>query len=181
MKAFKAPKTSLGDLDAEAAAILITAAADIALIVDAAGVVRDVAFNSEEPGRGAGRARTRWLGRPWIDTVAPDSRPKVDVAAARRRTPRRGRAGGTSTSSSAPAAPPCPSCSPRCGSATAAALVAFGRDLRPLSALQQRLVEAQQSLDRDYSRLRHAETRYRLLFQLWSEPVLILDARDAAR
>jgi transcriptional regulator PpsR len=37
------------------------------------------------------------------------------------------------------------------------------------------LLEAQQSLDRDYSRLRHAETRYRMLFQLWSDPVLILD------
>ena len=46
MQAFKAPKTSLGNLDAEAAAILISAAADIALIIDEAGVIRDAAFNS---------------------------------------------------------------------------------------------------------------------------------------
>jgi transcriptional regulator PpsR len=42
--------------------------------------------------------------------------------------------------------------------------------------LQQRLVSAQLSMERDYWRLRHVETRYRLLFQVASEAVLILDA-----
>ena len=37
---FRAPKRTLGDLDAEIAAKLITAAADIALVVDAKGVIR---------------------------------------------------------------------------------------------------------------------------------------------
>ena len=45
--------------------------------------------------------------------------------------------------------------------------------LRPrpaaVSTLQQRLVDAQQSLERDYSRIRHVETRYRLLFQIASD------------
>jgi transcriptional regulator PpsR len=54
--------------------------------------------------------------------------------------------------------------------------VAFGRDLRAVSALQQRLMEAQRSVERDYARLRQAETRYRLLFQMSPEPVLVLDA-----
>jgi len=53
--------------------------------------------------------------------------------------------------------------------------VAFGRDLRPQVVLQQRLVTAQQTMERDYWRLRQIETRYRLLFQMASEPVLILD------
>jgi transcriptional regulator PpsR len=55
-------------------------------------------------------------------------------------------------------------------------VMAVGRDLRSTAALQQRLVDAQQSMERDYSRLRHVETRYRLLFQATSEAVLILDA-----
>ena len=55
-------------------------------------------------------------------------------------------------------------------------LVAVGRDLRAVSVLQQRLVGAQQAVDREYARLRNAETRNRLLFQLASEAVLILDA-----
>ncbi|RYF36701.1 MAG: transcriptional regulator PpsR, partial [Comamonadaceae bacterium] len=55
--------------------------------------------------------------------------------------------------------------------------VAFGRDLRAQVALQQRLVSAQLSMERDYWRLRHVETRYRLLFQVATEAVLILDAQ----
>jgi transcriptional regulator PpsR len=53
--------------------------------------------------------------------------------------------------------------------------VVVGRDLRPLAAMQQRLINAQQSMERDYVRLRHAETRYRLLFQVSSEAVMIID------
>jgi transcriptional regulator PpsR len=37
-------------------------------------------------------------------------------------------------------------------------------------------VQAQQAIERDYARLRHAETRYRLLFQMSAEPVLLVDA-----
>jgi transcriptional regulator PpsR len=55
-------------------------------------------------------------------------------------------------------------------------LVVVGRDLRQLAIMQQRLINAQQSMERDYIRLRHAETRYRLLFQVSSEAVMIVDA-----
>jgi transcriptional regulator PpsR len=55
-------------------------------------------------------------------------------------------------------------------------VVAVGRDMRHLSSLQQRLVEAQQAMERDYWRLRHVETRYRLLFQLASDGILVVDA-----
>ncbi len=177
MKAFKAPKTSLGNLDAEAAAILITAAADVALIIDEHGVIRDVAFNSEDLAAEM-EGEESWLGRPWLDTVAEDSRPKVEAMlqdVADRTLPRwrhinQGAGQGGSV--------PILFSTVRVGEG--GRVVAFGRDLRPLSVLQQRLVEAQQSIDRDYARLRHAETRYRMLFQLWTEPVLILDAATLA-
>jgi transcriptional regulator PpsR len=48
--------------------------------------------------------------------------------------------------------------------------------MRHVSALQQRLVEAQQAMERDYWRLRHVETRYRLLFQIASDAILVIDA-----
>ena len=57
--------------------------------------------------------------------------------------------------------------------------VVVGRDLRPLAAMQQRLINAQQSMERDYVRLRHAETRYRLLFQVSSEAVMIVDSSNS--
>ena len=76
VKHFRAPKESLGDLDAEAAATLIAAAADIALIVDAQGMIRmwpSVATSCRPNGR------RKWLGRPWTETVTVESRPKVEA------------------------------------------------------------------------------------------------------
>ena len=54
-------------------------------------------------------------------------------------------------------------------------IVAFGRNLRAVSSLQRRLVDAQQSMERDYARVRRMETRYRLLFEMASDAVLIVD------
>ncbi len=47
--------------------------------------------------------------------------------------------------------------------------------LSAVSMLQQRLLNAQQSVERDYARLRDIEECYRLLFQQSSEAVLVLD------
>lgn len=56
--------------------------------------------------------------------------------------------------------------------------LALGRDLRDAAVLQQRLLQAQQSLERDYLRLRQLETRYRLLFEMSGEPVMIIDSEN---
>ena len=55
-------------------------------------------------------------------------------------------------------------------------VIAVGRDLRPMAQLQQRLLDVQHSLERDYSRLHQAETRYRMLFSMANEAILIVDA-----
>ena len=65
----------------------------------------------------------------------------------------------------------------------------IGRDLRGLAELQRRYLEAQQTLERDYWKLRQVETRYRILFHSSSEEAVvvgpesfsILDANPAAR
>jgi len=51
----------------------------------------------------------------------------------------------------------------------------FGRDLSGLSQMQSRLVEAHQSMERDFLRLRHMEARYRLLFESVADPMLVVD------
>ena len=52
----------------------------------------------------------------------------------------------------------------------------LGRDLGAIAVLQRRLVETQQSMERDYLRLRHIEARYRILFDTSSDPVMVVDA-----
>jgi transcriptional regulator PpsR len=54
--------------------------------------------------------------------------------------------------------------------------IAFGRDLREAGKLQQRLLQVQQSLERDYLRMRQLEARYRMLFERSTEAVLIIEA-----
>ena len=54
-------------------------------------------------------------------------------------------------------------------------LLMVGRDLGSMSKMQQKLMDAHRSMERDYLRLRHTESRYKLLFDSSSEPTLIVD------
>ena len=172
VKAFVSPETSLGDLDAESAATLIAAASDIALIMDSEGTIRDMAMHAEELSRDLDGGAD-WLGQDFRALVAADSTGKVaallgDAAGAAEpkwRHINHVSADGRSV--------PVLYCAVQVGED--GRVVAFGRDLRMLSDLQQRLMNAQQSLERDYSRLRDVESRYRLLFQTSPEAVLVLD------
>ncbi len=172
VKAFKAPKRSLGNLDAEAAATLIAASSDIALIIDADGVIKDVSFHSEELARDLEEAG-QWVGRRWVDIVTVESRPKVETLLRESGSGADPKWRHLNHPGDGPDVPVLYS-AVRVGED--GRVVAFGRDLRAISALQQRLMDAQESMERDYSRLRHVETRYRLLFEMSSEAVVIVDA-----
>ena len=170
---FVSPQTSLGDLDAASAAALISVISDITLVMDAAGVIQDLSFQNEDLVRDL-EGGEAWIGRPVAGTVTLDSRPKIEAllrdalgnADTRWRHINHQARDGRSV--------PVLYCCVQLGAD--GRQVAFGRDLRAMSALQQRLVNAQQSMERDYSRLRDIEMRYRLLFQLSAEAVLIIDA-----
>jgi transcriptional regulator PpsR len=168
----------LANLDAQSAAELLTAASDVVLILDKDGVIRDMALsNADMMGVGC----QDWLGKPWADTVTVESKPKVQAllrpaedAAADGVRWRHVNHPVTDKPDLALSYSVVQLHSAQGDSDTAHA-VAFGRDLRSQAALQQRLVTAQLSMERDYWRLRQVETRYRLLFQMASEPVLILE------
>ena len=169
MGQFRTPEQSLGDVDAQVAAQLIAAAADIALVIDEHGIVQDSAIGESELAAGA----ADFIGRPWIETVAPDSRVKVEqmLTEANARTMTRSREINQRLGPDRDI--PVRYSAVRLGSP--GRVLAIGRDLRSIASLQQQLVSAQQSMERDYARLRHAETRYRLLFQIASEAVLIVN------
>ncbi len=181
MRTFRTPRTALGAIDAEAAAALVSAAADIALIMDEQGIITDVSISEptladEIPGY------VSWLGKPWTDVVTEDSRPKVEqmLADARAGIASRWRhlnhaPGRQGEAPFARSAPDIPILYAVVQAGNPQRLVAFGRDLRPVSSLQRRLIDAQQSMERDYARIRHVETRYRLLFQMATDAVLIVD------
>ena len=171
MTQFIAPKKSLGNLDVDAAARVIAASADVALVLDQQGVIRDVAVSNPELGQ---EGYADWLGQAWTEIVTPESRPKIEALL-------RDADGGKGSTwrhvnHPSPRGADVPMLYSAIKVGKTGKVVAVGRNLRQVAQLQQRLVEAQQSLERDYARLRHAETRYRMLFQLGSEAILIIDA-----
>ncbi len=168
---FREPERSLENLDATTAARVITAAADVALVMDGVGVIHDFAFTGIDS---ALLDVSSWVGRPWVETVARDSRAKVEemlqdsanVPVVRAREINHPTAVGSTL--------PIRYSAVRLHDTER--VLAFGRDLRAIANLQQQLVDSQQTMEREYARLRHAETRYRLLFQVASEAVLVVDA-----
>jgi transcriptional regulator PpsR len=177
VNAVSPPLRSLGDLDAESAAMLVAAAADLALIVDSAGIVRDAAWQTEQLAQDIGSDHA-WLGRPWRDLVAVESRAKIDQLRGDAAVPGPPKWRHINLIGRPGVEVPIMCATVRLGAD--GRIVAFGRDLRPVSVLQQRLMNAQQSIERDYSRFRNVETRYQLLLQTASDAVLILDAQSAA-
>lgn len=170
MQYFTAPEKSLGGLDAEATATLVATAADIVLILNAKGVIKDIAVGNEDL---AGEEWGSWVGRKWTDIVTIESRPKVEAllkGAADQETPRWRQLNHPSSIGD-----DLPILYNAVSVGDSKRVVAVGRELRAIASLQQRLVDAQQSMEREYERLRNAETRYRLLFQIASEAVLIVD------
>jgi transcriptional regulator PpsR len=168
---FAAATEHLAGLDSETAGALITTTADVSLILDAQGVILDVAFADDDLAKAAYR---EWIGRRWVETVTSDTRQKIDdlLRDTNTRQPTRWR----QVNHPAVDGPDIPVryCAMRFGAEKR--ILAVGRDLRALAQLQQRLADAQQGMEREYARIRNAEKRYRLLFQLSSEPVAIVDA-----
>jgi transcriptional regulator PpsR len=173
MKAFKSPAHWLAGIDADAAALLIAAAADLAVILDHEGIVRDFAFQSEALALEFADS-DHWLGKPWREHVTIESRIKLDemLRDVEKKTHRNGR----QVNYPAVRGPDIPILFTALPVGQSGQVIAFGRDLRAFATLQQRVVDVQQSFERDYARMRHIETRYRILFQMTPEPVLILDA-----
>ena len=170
---FEIPNQSLAGLNADASAALLTAAADVVLVIDGDGVIVDVAASAGElPVEGGEKS---WIGKAWMDTVTVESRQKIT-----RLLKTGGQDKPTWRQINVPAQRgadvPLSFCAVPVG--PKGRIIAFGRDMRVQSDMQQQLVDAQQAMERDYLRLRHMESRYRILFDLTSEGVLVVDAKS---
>jgi len=160
-------------LNKDVAQAVLSAACDIALVVAHDGTIRDLGCGKDDLlSAGVGD----WRGRKWQETVTVESRQKVDDllrdgdagAPARWRQVNHPVAGGTDLPVRYIAVP----------FGEKGQVLALGRELRRVAELQQELVGAQQAMEREYMQLRHTETRYRALFQMAAEAVLIVDAAN---
>lgn len=173
MKLFKTARKSLGGLDAKAVGLLVAAAADITLILDDHGVIRDMAIGNDALAAELGDVGA-WVGQPWIDSVMLDSRPKVEALL------HDARAGEATrwrhVNHPAKAEGSVPVLYSTLVIDQEGRVAAIGREQRLVSSLHQRLIDTQHSMEREYARLRHAEARYRVLYQLSAEAVVVIEA-----
>jgi transcriptional regulator PpsR len=160
----------LAELAPELAATFVSIASDIALVIGADGIIRNVALGDAPLSRQA----DDWVGRPFVDTVTSGTRGKIEQllqevdhqGVSRRREVNLPGAEGLDI--------PVAFAAIRLG--LNGPVLAVGRDLRAIAAIQQRFLDAQQELEHEYWRQRQTESRYRLLFQVATDAVMVIDA-----
>ncbi|MFM8766381.1 MAG: transcriptional regulator PpsR, partial [Rubrivivax sp.] len=167
----------IGDLDPKAAVRLVESTSDLVVLLDTQGHVLEAAVHE---GSLAGLGASAWVGRPWVDTVTVESREKIEASMkdAAQAVPSRWRQVNHPVLGIDDLPVLYMTVPVKGESAGPARMVAFGRDLRSTVALQRRLVEAQQTMERDYWRYREADTRYRHLLQTSHEPLLVVDGQN---
>lgn len=162
-------------IDTPTALRLVETTSDLVVLLDHDGVVVDATVH----GTGLGRLGVdAWKGRAWADTVTAETRSKLqaNLDDARVGASMRWR----QVNHPVPGAEDVPVMYltvPAQGVGTVA-WVSFGRDLQPMAVLQRRLVEAQQTMERDYWRYREADTRYRHLLHTSHEALLLADGQS---
>ncbi|MBL8584700.1 MAG: transcriptional regulator PpsR, partial [Rhizobiaceae bacterium] len=145
---------------------------DVTLVLGADSTVIDIAYRDR-----ALKAwdLEDWVGKPWKDTVTVESRGKIDelldeavklTTTRSRQVNHPGRAGRDLP----------------IGYRLVALSgwpnkVALGTDLRPMAEMQQRLVRSQIEMEKDYRKLRDIESRYRILFHLAVEPLVVIESQ----
>ena len=151
---------------------VISASSDIALLVNHVGVIEHVSASDASILANC----ESWLGLPFVEVVSEDS-----IAKAQSLLHMVGpETTGTSREINHPISTGIsfPVRYAAVATEIGGTLILVGRDLRPTAMLQQRFFEAQQATEREFVLLRMAETRYRIMFQFASEPILVVDAAN---
>lgn len=168
---FQKAETILSAFDAQTLTQILEYAADVTLIIED-GLIVDLAVS--DPALQKESFAADWIGKSWISTVTVESRSKIEdllTTPAPNTAITERQVNHMSTS-----AQDIPINYKTLMTDQPNRVIALGRNLKSLSALQQRLVRAHQDLERDYTRLRATEARYRLLLHSVGEPILVADA-----
>ena len=163
----------LGKLSAwapELARTFVALSSDIALVIDAGGVIRTVEQGQADPITAAAHD---WVGQSWVDTVSADTRGKIEKLLKEASSQGVARRREVSHPLDRGASIPVAYTAIRLGEH--GPVLAVGRDMRAIAAIQERFIETQQDMERGYWSVRQAESRYRLLFQVATDAVMVID------
>jgi len=160
----------LEHLSADIFAQLVNVSSDIALVLSQEGVVEDVSVRKTEL---LALGCQGWIGKTWAETTNSESQPKIAALLKPAKTGDELR--WRQVNHPSPQGSDVPVQYAVVSLGEGGRLLALGRDMESVAILQRRLIETQQSIERDYLRLRHVEAKFRTLFETSSEAVLLVD------
>lgn len=168
---FSEPAAHFLNADSKTVGEIVASACDVALVIDQDGVIKDIAGERDS----ISRLRAKdWSGRRLEDVVGPASRAKISQIIN----------GSTPNDSDVSYVVDHPVADDEsihvryCAitSGTRHGTVLLGRDFSAGRALQNRLLDSQQSIEHRFERQRQDEARYRMLFQIASDAIVVVDA-----
>jgi len=163
----------LHELSPTTLAALLERLSDIALSLDAKGTIRALeVFSDELPST----LVEQWRDVDLADVVEPGDQPRIQDALSAALSGGPQRLDLMHSTTELPAGIPVQY--QLRADESGSGFIALGRDMRPMTNLRQQLINAQQALEQDYWRLRQVETRYRRLFDMIGDAVLILDGQS---
>ena len=144
---------------------------DVTLLLDMDGVIREVTLAPAMSKENI----DAWVGRPWSDVVggAADK-----IQRMMQDTQRTGISAFRQITQRFPSGLELPMEFTMVLLGGRAGMLAIGKNLQAVAELQARLISAQQTIERDYWKLREIETRYRLVIEDSNDAVLLLKVAD---
>src|SRR6201999_1213685 len=144
---------------------------DVTLLLDMDGVIREATLSPSMSKENI----DSWLGRPWSDVVdsAGDK-----IQRMMHDTRRSGISAFRQITQRFPSGLEIPMEFTTVLLGGRAGMLAIGKNLQAVAELQARLISAQQTIERDYWKLREIETRYRLVIEDSNDAVLLAKVAD---
>jgi len=156
---------------------LVEQVADLAVVLSPDGIVEGISTNPESPALGC---LDHWVGRPFSDFLAEESRSKfaTRIAKMREEPGLESRPIEINHVDNANWDSPMRYSLHRVGEEGRILLV--GRDMQPFADVQHRLLNEQMARERDAQALRGAETFYRVVLEASETPLVLVDPDQGA-
>jgi transcriptional regulator PpsR len=144
---------------------------DVTLLLDMDGIIREATLASSMSNENV----EGWLGQPWSDVVGTAG---DKIQRMMQDTKRTGISAFRQITQKFPSGLEIPMEFTIVLLGGRAGMLAIGKNLQAVAELQARLISAQQTIERDYWKLREIETRYRLVIEDSNEAVLLARVSD---
>jgi transcriptional regulator PpsR len=144
---------------------------DVTLLLDMDGVIREATLSPSMSKENV----NAWLGRPWSEIVGGAAE---KIQRMMQDTRRSGISAFRQITQKFPSGLELPMEFTTVLLGGRAGMLAIGKNLQAVAELQARLISAQQTIERDYWKLREIETRYRLVIEDSNDAVLLAKVAD---